>query len=150
MNLAEKSELSLIVSFVLALFIFYPSTIESFALTELLLKGASLLLIQGLIRDLWYLFKRKQIAKKSLIKAKYAQCFCIESSVGLLGIVIGLLLIFINVDYIFQFTTLGLSCFAVCILIIGFVIKDLVIEWQPWRIYKEPDHINVVFQWKRK
>jgi hypothetical protein len=31
----------------------------------------------------------------------------------------------------------------------GFLLKDLVFEWSPWKIYREKDHAQVIFRWRK-
>jgi len=35
------------------------------------------------------------------------------------------------------------------VLLSGFLIKDYVIEWNPWKLSKEKDHMNIIFSLKK-
>lgn len=40
------------------------------------------------------------------------------------------------------------SVLVMLIMGLGFVIKDYVLEWSPWRIRRDKDHMNIVFTWR--
>lgn len=74
---------------------------------------------------------------------------CVESTVGMLGVIVGLLIFSSNIDFIVSLNKISFIIIMSTVLIIGFVLKDYVIEWSPWRIYKEKDHMNIVFAWNK-
>jgi len=148
MTAAEKNELLILTLLIslLALMVKIPE--QSFKFSMVVLYCTSLLFCQSLVRDLWYLYaKRKH--DKSAIKPIVRQCMCVESTVGVFGVVIGLLIFSSTIDFdvkLNQFFLLGLAC---AVLVSGFFIKDYVIEWNPWRLYKEKDHMNIIFSWTK-
>ncbi len=148
MTHTEKIELILIVvvlTFVLLFSYRLPAQIN---LSTLVLSLASVLLLQGLIRDLWYLYSKRKVDSLDN-PVKHVQCMCLESTIGFSGILIGLLLLSSNIDGDVGISGVLWPCILAVVLTGGFLIKDLVIEWNPWRIYKEKDHINIVFSWKK-
>lgn len=150
MTVEETVELGLIISSTGAIFVFSLGSSHYSLLANLLLNAASLLLLQGLVRDLWILFKCAKKNQISSQKMTHASCLCVESSVGLIGIAIGLTLLFSSAEYAFYLTPFMVALLSGVVLVFGFFIKDFVIQWRPWRIYKMPNHVNIVFQWKGK
>ena len=147
MTTAERIELALIPLVGVAVWLIAERLPAQIGIGSLLLAGSVLLLLQGLIRDLWLLFKRRQDSQTG--PRKEALCMCVESTVGVTGVVAGLIVLGSAADStLFLGRTLW-SILAVAVLIIGFAIKDFVFEWQPFRIRRDKDHVNLVFSWKR-
>ena len=42
-----------------------------------------------------------------------------------------------------------LSFLTVLVMAAGFAIKNFVLEWNPFRIHREKDHVKIVFTWKK-
>jgi len=73
---------------------------------------------------------------------------CVESTVGVTGVVASLVILGSSVDSKLVVSHLFWSILAVVVLAIGFVIKDFVFEWRPLRIRRDKNHVNIVFSWK--
>ena len=141
----EKAELLLILLSMASLvvvteFLSIFSFPASALLGHIVLWLCGLLLFQGLIRDLWLL----RTSKAQSNAKKTAKMMCIESSIGLLGILVGLLL-----SLYFSSLTIALVnwvwiALIAMILVFGFFLKDYVFAFNPLRIAREPDHLNVV------
>ncbi|MEO6992193.1 MAG: hypothetical protein ABI273_01070, partial [Lacunisphaera sp.] len=134
LSIAEKVELSAIpLALVLALFLVPPSgaTIE---LGELIAGAALLLLLQGFFRDLWLL--RQARRSPALTPARSARCMCVESTVGLTGVIAGIALLGFGLTKRIHLTPIGLPLGIASILVVGFLLKDFVFEWSPWKIYR--------------
>ena len=147
MTTAEKIELALIpVASVLVWFISerLPAQI---GIGSLLLAASVLLLLQGLIRDVWLLSKRRQQSHSG--PRQEALCMCVESTVGVTGVVAGLIVLGSAADSTLFVSPMLWCILAVTVLAIGFAIKDFVFEWRPFRIRRDKDHVNLVFSWKR-
>lgn len=114
-------------------------------LSRIVLAGAVILLGQGLIRDVSLLLFRR----RGTGAPKKAQCFCLESTVGLTGVVLGLGLLFAGVTMKVALGPIGTTLFVGTILIVGFIVKDYVLAWGPWRIRKDPDHMNIIPTWSK-
>jgi hypothetical protein len=114
---------------------------------ETVAAGALLLLIQGFFRDLYLLWESKQA--KPDAPAISARCLCVESAIGLTGVIagVGLTAIRISRSVHLEATSVMLSVGAV--LMIGFLLKDFVFEWAPWKIFREKNHAQVIFRWKK-
>ena len=141
MTVVSRVELALICILSLACFLLVAQWPTSLALGRVVLYLALLFLLQTLIRDLWLLSQRKTRFDAS----KPAQpIFCIETTVGLIAVVIGCVLLFLPASNQVYLSALGGSLAVFLTLLSGLLLKDYVISWNPWRIYKDPDHINIV------
>ena len=146
LNKLERLELALIVltAIVLVVATEILSALRfsfSASLGHIILWFSALLLFQGLLRDLWILRTR---SKTGPTEEKTAKMMCMESSIGLLGILVGL-----GLSFYFSSLAVALAnwiwiCLIAITLIIGFLLKDFVIAFDPLRITREPDHLNVV------
>ncbi|MFT5425675.1 MAG: hypothetical protein ACI9ZT_000607 [Gammaproteobacteria bacterium] len=73
---------------------------------------------------------------------------CIESTVGMTGIVVGALLLNIGIDASISMTGWYWSVMVMVVTGFGYLIKDYVFEWNPWRICLDKDHMNIIVKWK--
>lgn len=112
---------------------------------ETIAAGALLLLIQGFFRDLYLLWesKRAQPAPMS------ARCFCVESAVGLTGVIAGIALTATGFNRSVHLEATSVMILIGVVLLIGFLLKDFVFEWSPWKIFREKNHAQVIFRWKK-
>ena len=148
----EKVELACIV-FVSLFLLFWPILLESHqSLGHMLLLLSATLLLQGLIRDLIILrnarktgFIRSTEQKNETLPV---QLICLESSIGLVGVILGAVLLFSPINTIIQLPERAWSLIMSFVLLLGFLIKDYVIGLNPWRIEKDKDHLNIVVGWK--
>ncbi len=120
---------------------------EMIAVGRLLLVAPSLLLLQSLIRDLWLLARQRRSEQTSPVKA--VRCICIESTIGVTGIIIGSTLLSIGAGQLISMSEWSWSGLIILILSCGFLIKDYILEWNPWRVRREKDHMNIAFTWKK-
>ena len=147
MTSAEKIELAMIPvlsGLIASLADHLPQVVD---LGNLVLTASGLLLFQGLIRDLWLLAKAKREPKPDAIQK--TRCICLESTVGMSGIVIGLVLLGAGLDWPIIMANWSWCLLVALTTIIGFAMKDYVVEWMPFRLRKDADHMNIVFTWKR-
>lgn len=146
MTTAEKIELAfipIIGSVFLLISSFLPNQMS---IGSLLINASALLLLQGFFRDLWLLSQQK---KNSPDLQRKMQCMCAESTFGMTGILFGIILFGVGIDLAVPMPQWGWSILVMIIMAIGFLIKDYVIEWNPFRVYKDLDHINIIFTWKK-
>ena len=145
MTKANKIEL-LVIAFVclLPFAIQFPDTIN---IANLVLWSAALLLLQSLVRDLSILWQRKRIDQKIETHSREAACFCAESTIGIIGILIGCILLFARIGGTASMTTLTWFILVVAVLSIGYFLKSYVLQWNPWKIVKDPDHLNIIVKW---
>lgn len=116
---------------------------QSISVGRLTLYLSALLLAQSLVRDLYLLSQKR----KEGAEAAAAQCMCIESTVGGVGIIAGALLMLLATSASISMTA---TVWAIAILfttLVGFGVKDYVFGWNPWRIEKDRDHMNIIFKW---
>ncbi len=147
MTPAEKIELALIPMIGLAGW-FSAGWLPADISIGLLLLGASvLLLLQGLVRDLWLISRRVQQSQQGV--PQQALCMCVESTVGVTGVVAGLVVLGSTIDSKLSASPLLISILATGSLAFGFAVKDLIFEFRPFRIRRDKDHLNIVFSWKR-
>ena len=148
MSVVEKAELGLIFLFVIGLAFTMSIIAPETQFSVVILFSSSLFFCQSLFRDLWYLYaKRRRTKNSNQVETK--QCMCVESMLGLFGVVLGLLLFISSFDIPITLAKGSVIAIAAAILIVGFLIKDYVFEWNPWRIYKEKDHMNIIVSWKK-
>ncbi len=101
---------------------------------------ALLFLVQTLIRDLVLLWLSNR--DKSLQKEQ--QCFSLESGIGVILLVAGLVLFVSNAGgklmtgHIFWIASISITLW------LNYWMRDLVFSWNPWRVYRDPDHLNIV------
>ena len=144
MTTAEKIELLLIpivAAVVWQLAFLLPSKMN---LANILLYSSVLLLVQGLLRDIWLLIQSRSNSGEK----KEAQCMCLESIVGMTGVVAGILLLGFTSSQQITITALGYATIVFLVTVVGFLMKDLVLQWNPIAIKKEKDHMNVIVKWK--
>ena len=116
-------------------------------LGELVAGGALLILVQGFFRDLWLL--RQARRNKASPPAREARCMCVESALGLTGVVAGIGLVGLGLARPVMVSATGLAAGVATVMLAGFLLKDFVFEWAPWKIYREKDHAQVIFRWKK-
>ena len=147
MTTIEKAELTLIpITGIIVWFIthFLPSTLS---VGVLLLGVSALLLLQGLVRDLWLLANKRGNPQPDL--QRKIRCMCAESTIGTTGIIAGAAILGVGIDDSISLNQLGWCVLVMVVMTIGFLIKDYVIEWNPFHLRKDKDHINIVFTWKK-
>jgi len=151
MTVSEKVEICLIPIFGLGFGLMASLLSEQVSVGRIFLLASVFLLVQSLIRDLWLLVRDKRKSKSHALKAKAitARCMCVESTIGIIGVIIGLVLLGSNVTIMIMMDYWHWSVLAVLVSSFGFGVKDYVLEWNPWRIRRDKDHMNIVFTWKK-
>jgi hypothetical protein len=138
MRTFDWAELGIVVAAGAALY-FATSGLEwTLSYGKTLCYAAALILGQGLVRDLSIILKRK-INKEEKPAGAKLKCLCAESSLGLLVITLGSLILLAGIDDEVKFTQLSLTATVSGIMILGFLIKDYVVM-----IRKEEDHQNLI------
>ena len=75
---------------------------------------------------------------------------CLESVIGITPVAVAGLLFGIGFCGSIPMSG-GLWVLSIALVLLsGFGLKDYVFEWNPWRIRRDPDHINLVFTLKRQ
>ena len=112
---------------------------------SLLTAAALLLLLQGLVRDL-YLLVRQRSAPSA--PRRRMRCMCLESSVGLGGVLLGIGLAVLLPAWRLPLTTGGVVVGSSAVLVFGYATKDLVVTWGPVGLRRDPDHANIIPVWR--
>ena len=147
MTTLEKIELALIPLAGLIVFLISPVFPWQISIGNALLLFSALLLFQSLIRDLSILF----LSPKTVAVAapKVMQCLCVESALGMTGLLVGAGILGFGITQQIQMDKFVMGMSVACQVGVGFVIKDFVVQVRPWRIFRDKDHINIVFSWKK-
>ncbi|WP_330946160.1 hypothetical protein [Thermomonas sp. LB-4] len=146
MTRAERLELALIPLAAAAAWGVAARLPDAPGLGDLLLAGAVLLLLQGLLRDLWLLWRRRALAAEA--QPRRMPCLCLESALGATGVLAGLVFLGSGQAWRMAMPDWGWSLLVAVVLALGFAIKDLVIALRPLRLAREADHLNIVVGWR--
>ena len=147
MSSRDRAELGMAFIVAAVVWLAGPARIAPLRTSYVVLGVGALLLLQSLLRDLWILWRRRATAAAGEPQA--GRYFCVESAVGLLAVVCGALLLTSRMDSFINLDRRLLSTLVLAALCIGFLIKDWVIQANPWRIVREQDHLNLVVRWRR-
>lgn len=148
MTTLEKTELALIVIAAMIIWLVAQWLPARISVTHLILLLAVILLTQSLLRDIaiLVLLRHKQGGAGP---ARYASCMCVESTLGLSAVVCASALLLLGMfhrEIAINRWGWTLSIFAV--MLSCFLLKDFVLQWRPWRLYKDKEHLNIVFSWR--
>jgi hypothetical protein len=144
---AEKFELAAIPFVTAGVAWLAPHPGLSLELGELIAGAALLILVQGFFRDLWLL--RQARRRPATAPAREVRCMCVESALGLTGVVAGIGLVGLGLTRSVHLGAAALPVAVFATMATGYLLKDFVFEWSPWKIYREKDHAQVVFRWKK-
>ena len=144
---AEKFELTAIPVVTAAVAWLAPRPGATLEAGELIAGAALLILVQGFFRDLWLL--RQARRQSAAAPAREARCMCVESALGMTGIVAGIGLVGLGFTRSIVLNPLVLAAAVFAAMAVGFLLKDFVFEWAPWKIYREKDHAQVIFRWRK-
>ena len=146
MTTAEKSEIALIPLAGACAWLAGTWLPQDIGVGSLLLASSVLILLQGLLRDLWLLSQRKAAQQSG--ERQEILCMCVESTVGVTGVVAGLIILGSALNRPVPMTPWLWSLLAITVLVVGFAVKDLIFEFRPFRVRRDKDHLNIVFSWK--
>lgn len=143
---AEKVEIGLVllaVALVRAVAMRLPA---SLSLGSFLAIAALALFAQGLVRDLWLLAKQRRAGAGA--HREEARCMCLESTVGLSGVLAGVVLTAVAVPVVVPLWGWSWAVTAALVWGAGFAIKDVVIQWSPWKLRRVKDHGSILVRWR--
>jgi hypothetical protein len=148
MRRAESIEILVIGIVTLLSWIVWPYYSAPIPVWQIVLNASILFLMQSLVRDVAILLRHQHSTSNE--PPQEVQCFCLESSVGVCGVIIGALLAgFTSSKWItisrWEFV-LGIAA----VMVLGFISKDWVISWNPIGLRREKDHLNLIIRWKNK
>jgi hypothetical protein len=115
-------------------------------LWQLLLGVSALLLLQSLVRDVAIVLRTRGAASGE--PRKEASCMCLESTLGVTGIVAGAILVGVGSSAQVAVGRLGFMLAVAGTMALGFIIKDWVISWRPLGMRREKDHLNLIVRWR--
>jgi hypothetical protein len=115
-------------------------------LWQIVLGVSGLLLAQSLVRDVAIVLRTRGAASGE--PRKEASCMCLESTIGVTGIVAGALLVGLGSSAQVALGRAGFFLAVTGTMALGFIIKDWVISWRPLGVRREKDHLNVIVRWK--
>jgi hypothetical protein len=107
------------------------------------------LLGQGLVRDLYILKQMRQMPRAAQ-EAEEMSCMCVESTIGLGGVVVGVVLTAVGLTVQVSFSPMGWVAMAATTWLAGFLMKDWVIQWWPWQLRRVKNHGSIVVRWGSK
>ena len=145
MNLREKTELILVPVAGVLCWLAAPLLPQEVGFGALVIIGSGIILLQSLIRDLCILAYQKKSSEDN--RTRQARCICLESLVGLMGIVIGIAFMMAGVPGPVEMTATCWSLVVMAALITGFMIRDFVLELKPFRLYRDRNHLNIIIKW---
>ena len=146
LNRRERTELCLIPLIGLGMWMVTPILPEQVGIGSFVLTCSCILLLQGLIRDLFLLVDSSKTSPPGQVKK--ARCICLESTVGICGIILGIIFFATDSGKDLEMTTWCWSLSAMATLGSGFLMKDYVLGWKPLRISKDKDHMNLIVRWR--
>ena len=147
MTKLEKTELAMIPLSGIFVFLISSSLPSQLSVGNALLLFSALLLLQSLIRDLSILFLSEKNAASAT--PKVMRCLCVESAIGMTGVLLGAGILGLGITQQIQMDKLAWGISVTCLVGVGFAIKDFVVQANPWRIFRDKDHLNVVFSWRK-
>jgi hypothetical protein len=112
---------------------------------ELLVFAGLAWLVQGGLRDLWLLYLMK--SRPATAPRRKLACMCLESSAGLTGVVLGVVLAIGGIGGQVTLNAGRWMLLAVAVLTLGFLAKDFVVSWRPLGVRRDPDHHTIIFTW---
>lgn len=143
---ADKIELGLIVLVVGALMAEAKRLPISLELGSLLAIAALALLGQGFLRDLWLLARQRRTGGSA--HREEARCMCLESTVGLSGVLAGVVLTAATVPVVVPLAGWVWPLTGAGVWGVGFLIKDVVIQWPPLKLRRVKDHGSIWVRWR--
>jgi hypothetical protein len=141
MTTREKVELLLICIVAAAAWFFAAKLPHNLRAGEIILAASGILLFQGLLRDLWIKYVARPPAP---VQPRKIMCMCMESTVGASGVIAGAAILLCGIRHSVDLPQLFWPLLILIVGIVGFAIKDLVIDWKTWRVRKEKDHQSVI------
>ena len=138
----QRIELSLLLLTVITVALGAPRLPTTASLSTLVLSISVLILAQSLVRDSW-LWLRKRHALSSQPTRALA-CFCLESTLGSVGVALGLSLSFFAPRSPVYMPAASWTVLVGISLLLGFLIRDWVITWRPLGLRREADHFNII------
>ena len=108
----------------------------------LVLVLAVVFLLQSLVRDICLLVAMRR--GRLVIPVQEKPAFCLESILGVTAVLAGIYLALshshgsVEMGSLRWILALGLTMIA------GFLLRDTVVQWRPFSVYRDPGHLNYI------
>lgn len=142
MKKSEKVELGLILLTVASVFAVSGHLPRQAEAGYVVLALGLVFLVQTLLRDLWLIYRMRR-QKRSELPA--VRCVCLESGMGFLPVIAAAILIPFGFALEVTLAPWFWPAAVLLTLLAGLGLKDFVIDLKPFRIRRDPDHINYRF-----
>ena len=115
---------------------------DSLDLGYLVLVLAVAFMAQSLLRDIVLLAAIRR--GKLVIPKQEKPAFCLESILGIIGVLLGIYLALVSprgmveMGGLHWFLALGVT------MVVCFLLRDTVVQWNPFSIYRDPGHLNYI------
>ncbi len=144
--LRQRVEIGLVAAATVVLALLDARLPRTVAIGSLVAVSAILLLLQGFVRDLW--LRHEQRRQKHPAALEEAHCMCLESTLGLTSILVGVALTVVGFDRPLALSRGAWPVLAAAIWTLGFGIRDVVLQWRPWAIRRVRNHGSIVVRWR--
>ena len=141
MKTAHTIELAVIALTTLATVMFYQRLPQRMEAGYFILSLGLLFLGQSLVRDLWLLSRKRDAAKPK----RAVRCMCLESGIGMIPVIAAAILMFGGFSRPITLPCWTWTLSVPATMLTCFWLKDYVFEWNPWRIRRDDDHVNIIF-----
>lgn len=140
----EKVELCIIVATIIAITFSHAFLPNKYSVGGLAVCLALTLLVQGLLRDIYLLYKIKKHPEN---KPKVAlRCMCLESTIGLPVVILGVFTAILLPNWQIHISHMYSVMLYSTVLICGYLIKDIIITWRPLGLRREKNHSHIQFR----
>ncbi len=102
--------------------------------------------VQTLLRDL-VLILRARMKPRQNHRPREGPCFCLESGLGVVVLMLGILLLLTDTGGQVQLSHNQWRGSLAGLLLLNYGLRDYVFSWNPWQIYRDPDHQNIIPKW---
>lgn len=140
----EKAELMLIGIVLLILTMLHTKLPTTFAVGSLITSLALTVLLQGFLRDLYLLYRKRR--NPDTQPKVVMRCMCLESTLGLPLVILGVTIAVILPEWKFELPSILTATLHGVALISGFLIKDLLVIWRPLGLRREKNHSHITFR----
>ena len=138
----QRIELSVLLLTVITVALGAPRLPTTTSLSALVLSASVLILAQSLVRDSWLWLRQRHAL--SLQPTRALACFCLESTLGSVGVALGLSLSLFAPRLSVYMPAASWTVLVGISLLLGFLIRDWVITWRPLGLRRETDHFNII------
>ena len=114
------------------------------SLGQVIIALSLLFLVQTLLRDIWLYYRMHKATNAGDMSE--IRGFCVETTVGVSVLILGFAVLFFSQSQALEISFTLWWILAMFTMGLCFWLRDYVFSWRPWRIYKDPDHSNLLFK----